>query len=426
MELTQGPVFNENALIEKHLYYDARKINKAGKPKSIYFGKWLYEKDYFINQIEVNDVPSAIPSKELSKKQSSSTAKLPDYAKIIGYISDGTYHHRDCKRHKINVDGKERDIDLIYDRDKVIQGVAADALAAHIDKDLYPGVHGYRPSYSYLTALRDVVRLLQQTGYRYAVRVDIKKFFDNIPLEILKKKIEVPGLPVELQRFLLIAVGTCQRTWSPEKGLPTGWPINPPLANLLLTELDWEIDRLVGEFVRYGDDYYILVASAAEAECVLTEVKNLLGKLGFMAGPKKSKANHLVGDSNSILPFLGHLIRVRAPDAVGNPVSIMPHADAIKKVRAHVEAGFGAYRATKNKNSPKFVQELNYYLQGVSSYYYTYNAGWGLDVDGVARKNLNADIQSWLGEILPTTETAFPGYAPQKLNLGKINPVIAV
>ena len=37
-------------------------------------------------------------------------------------------------------------------------------------------------------------------------------------------------------------------------GVPQGGPLSPVLANVVLDELDWELDRRGHRFARYADD----------------------------------------------------------------------------------------------------------------------------------------------------------------------------
>ena len=51
-----------------------------------------------------------------------------------------------------------------------------------------------------------------------------------------------------------------------------GGPLSPVLANVVLDELDWELDRRGHRFARYADDCNILVKSKRAGERVMASV----------------------------------------------------------------------------------------------------------------------------------------------------------
>ena len=55
-------------------------------------------------------------------------------------------------------------------------------------------------------------------------------------------------------------------------GTPQGGNLSPLLANIMLNELDWELERRGLRFVRYADDCIILVKSRKAARRVMESV----------------------------------------------------------------------------------------------------------------------------------------------------------
>ena len=77
------------------------------------------------------------------------------------------------------------------------------------------------------------------------------------------------------------------------KAPPFGYlaPLGSPLlANILLDELDWELDRRGHRFVRYADDFVILVKSERAAQRVQSSIQSwLLRKLKLRVNAAKSQ-----------------------------------------------------------------------------------------------------------------------------------------
>jgi RNA-directed DNA polymerase len=66
------------------------------------------------------------------------------------------------------------------------------------------------------------------------------------------------------------------------------------LANVMLDDLDWELDRRGLRFARYADDFLIFVKSPRAAKRVLGSVARFVeGRLKLIVNPTKSKAAKL-------------------------------------------------------------------------------------------------------------------------------------
>ncbi len=61
-----------------------------------------------------------------------------------------------------------------------------------------------------------------------------------------------------------------------EIGTPQGGNLSPLLANIILNELDWELEKRKLKFVRYADDCIILVRSQKAAQRVMDSIQNIL------------------------------------------------------------------------------------------------------------------------------------------------------
>ena len=59
-------------------------------------------------------------------------------------------------------------------------------------------------------------------------------------------------------------------------GVPQGGSLSPLLANILLDELDKELERRGHNFVRYADDFIIMVKSQQAGERVYARLDQLL------------------------------------------------------------------------------------------------------------------------------------------------------
>jgi len=89
---------------------------------------------------------------------------------------------------------------------------------------------------------------------------------------------------------VLALIGTYLRSGVMLKRVPQGGPLSPLLANIMLDDLDRELESRDLHFVRYADDFIILLGSKRAGERVLESITRYLGKkLKLKVNEKKSK-----------------------------------------------------------------------------------------------------------------------------------------
>ena len=112
----------------------------------------------------------------------------------------------------------------------------------------------------------------------------------------------------------VVVNGRLQRT---PKGVPQGGPLSPLLANILLDDLDKELDHPQGviekrghRFVRYADDFIILVKSRSSGERVMRSVQRFLErKLKLQVNREKSQVQKT--DQTQFLGFIFKGTKIR-------------------------------------------------------------------------------------------------------------------
>ena len=73
-------------------------------------------------------------------------------------------------------------------------------------------------------------------------------------------------------------------------GVPQGGPLSPLLANILLGDLDKDLEKRGHRFVRYADDFIIMVKSLSAGHRVMDSIRRFLErKLRLKVNEKKSK-----------------------------------------------------------------------------------------------------------------------------------------
>jgi RNA-directed DNA polymerase len=192
--------------------------------------------------------------------------------------------------------------------DRLIQQAIAQVLMPIFDPDFPDFSYGFRPGRSAHDAVRRVREYIRQ-GYRLAVDMDLSKFFDTVNHDVLMhrvaRKVHDKCVLRLIGKYLRAGVMVNGRLQQTRKGVPQGGPLSPLLSNILLDDLDKKLERRGHKFVRYADDFIILVKSQRAGERVMASVTRFLErKLKLKINESKSLAAPADG-----ITFLGFIFK---------------------------------------------------------------------------------------------------------------------
>jgi RNA-directed DNA polymerase len=177
--------------------------------------------------------------------------------------------------------GGERALGIPTVVDRLIQQAIGQVLTPIFDPELSESSFGFRPGRSAHGALAQV-KAYVGTGYSIAVDLDLKKFFDHVPHDILMarlaRRIGDKRLLTLIRRYLRAGVMIGERVQPSEIGTPQGGPLSPLLANILLDDLDRELEQRGHRFARYADDLLVLVKSVRAGQRVMASLSAFLDR----------------------------------------------------------------------------------------------------------------------------------------------------
>jgi group II intron reverse transcriptase/maturase len=177
-------------------------------------------------------------------------------------------------------------------------------------------------------------------GYRWAIDIDLEKYFDTVNhdklIGLIYKEVKDIRVITLIRKYLNAGVMINGVVTTTTVGVPQGGNLSPLLSNIMLNELDKELERRGLNFCRYADDCNIYVKSKKAANRVMESITRFIEKdLKLKVNREKSKV-----DRPWKLKYLGYTFYPKKGE-----MGIRVHPSSIKKLKVKLKSITGRSNA---------------------------------------------------------------------------------
>lgn len=172
------------------------------------------------------------------------------------------------------ISAKKRAIVVPTVREHIVQHAIVNILKPIFMKGMYEHSYASIPGRGCHAGMKTIKKWIQHdpSNVKYCLKLDIQKYFDSIPHDVLLAKLQRIIHDEEFLSLLEKVISTI------ETGLPLGFYLSQWLANWYLSELDHYIKEVLGvpHYIRYQDDMVLFGSNKRKLHQIKVEIENYL------------------------------------------------------------------------------------------------------------------------------------------------------
>ena len=248
----------------------------------------------------------------------------------------------------IVTDNKRRQIAVATIRDRVVHRLCYEYLVRQFDKTFSYDAWSCRRGKGVTAGIERTQRLLLKYPRSIVWRADVTKFFDNVDHATLRKLL-ARRVPDSKARWLLDEIIRSYAASKPGErpfGIPIGNLTSQIFANIYLNELDRFVSHRIRPlgYVRYGDDFIVIVKSREEAA---SDQRRVTQFINHSLRLRLHASNNIIVPARHGIKFLGveifstgRRLNQRNWDRVLKHTDLLNHASYYGLIGGHMTAKY--------------------------------------------------------------------------------------
>ena len=259
-----------------------------------------------LSVVHAKQEPNKAKGVDGEDKESYGKNLLKNIQNLLGRMIGFQYKPQPVRRTYIpKLNGKLRPLGIPSYEDRLVQGAMAEILNEVYEPEFLNCSYGFRPKRRCHDAIKFINNIVMFNHVNWILEADIKGFFDHVNhnklMEMLGERIKDSSFLRYVMRFLTAGVMESGKYLDSTEGTPQGGLISPVLANVYLHYvLDTWIEKTIKpmmkgivHYVRYADDFVILLEREDEAMQMMQMLKERLAEYSLEVAEDKTR----------ILPF---------------------------------------------------------------------------------------------------------------------------
>lgn len=223
--------------------------------------------------------------KKKRKDTKEASSNVDEYAeKILKELPNFKNNKHKPKQIYDGISRKKRIIIVPTFREQVVHHLIVDALKPMFLQGIYEHAYGSIPNRGVHDAKRTIERWIKRDtdNCRYVLRMDIRKYFESIPHNILKEKLQRELKDEKLLKLIFEIIDATDR------GLPLGFYTSQWLSMWYLKDLDHYIKEQcrATHYIRYMDDMIVFDADIDHLHFILRKIEDYLEFIGLELNQK--------------------------------------------------------------------------------------------------------------------------------------------
>jgi hypothetical protein len=224
----------------------------------------------------------------------------------------------DLKTNRYSITNKDYNIFIIYEpkkriikslsfKHKLVQYSLYNVLKPIFERSFIYHSYACRENKGVHKCVLNIKNIIKNNNNLYCLKCDIKKYFQSVDHNILKRIIFKKIKDKKIRALLDKIIDSDNSQFGKDKGIPIGNLTSQLFANIYLNEIDQYIKHnlKVKYYFRYMDDFIILDSSKKELHRYKYKIKKYLKKYLKLELPSKKTSIFPV---NNGINFLGYII----------------------------------------------------------------------------------------------------------------------